>query len=180
MPESLTKRERLMRTVRGEPVDRLPFSLWRHFYPEEIGAETLAERLVYWHRRFDFDFVKINVRAQYHTEGWGSVFEYSADEHTKPQTKALGVTQVEDFRNLQPLDVNGWPLSEMLDLIRRLRLALGPDEVLLMTVFNPMSVALDLAGGPKPFRAMIEANPAAVHEGLRAITTTFQIGRAHV
>ncbi len=174
MPEELSKRERLLRTVHGQPVDRLPLSVWRHFYPEETSAQSLAERLLRWHRQFDFDFMKINVRAQYHTEGWGSAFEYFDEEHTKPVRKALGVQKAEDFKALQPLDLDKWPLSEMLELIRLLRRELGPDEVMLMTIFNPMSIAHDLVGGAENLRAMIETDPKAVHQGLRTITSTFQ------
>ncbi|MBN2583178.1 MAG: hypothetical protein JXL80_08920 [Planctomycetes bacterium] len=174
MTESLSKRDRLVRVVRGQPVDRLPLSLWRHFYVEETAAEPLAAALCRWHRRFDFDFCKINVRAQYHTEGWGCKYAYSGQEHVKPQTVDLAVTEPGDYAGLEPLDPWSWPFGEMLDLVGLLREELGPDEVLLMTVFNPMSVALDLAGGPEPLAAAVRSNSAAVHRGLRAITDTFR------
>ena len=64
--ESLNKKERLQNVFEGRPVDRLPLSFWRHFYVEETSAETLARRLLDWHCRFEFDFLKINPRAQYH------------------------------------------------------------------------------------------------------------------
>jgi uroporphyrinogen decarboxylase len=173
MAEPLSKRDRLARVVQGLPVDRLPLSLWRHFYVEETAAESLAEALCRWHRRFDFDFVKINVRAQYHTEGWGCRYGYSGQEHVKPETLDLAVTKPSDYAALERLDVHRWPFSEMLALVHLLRSELGPDEVLLMTVFNPMSVALDLAGGPEALATAINTAPAAVHRALRAITDTF-------
>jgi uroporphyrinogen decarboxylase len=61
----------------------------------------------------------------------------------------------------------------MLKVVRGLREELGPDAVLVMTVFNPMSVALELAGGASPLGAAIADDPTAVHRGLRAITDTF-------
>ena len=35
---SLTPRERVTRALRGDAVDRVPFAVWRHFYPEENGG----------------------------------------------------------------------------------------------------------------------------------------------
>ena len=40
---SLSKRERVDAALRGEAVDRVPVSAWRHFIPEERGPETLAD-----------------------------------------------------------------------------------------------------------------------------------------
>ncbi|NIA20504.1 MAG: hypothetical protein GWP05_00730 [Anaerolineaceae bacterium] len=174
MSQPLSKRERLTRVVNGRQVDRLPFSLWRHFYVEETGPESLARVLADWHRQFDFDYCKINVRAQYHTEGWGCKFEYSGAEHVKPTLLEPAVREAADYGGLEVLDPWAWPLGEMLEVIKLLRSELGPDEVLLMTVFNPMSIALDLAGGADRLAAAITDDPTAVHRGLRAITDTFR------
>jgi uroporphyrinogen decarboxylase len=54
-----------------------------------------------------------------------------------------------------------------------LRSALGPDVPMLMTVFTPMSIAADLAGGPQDLAALIAQDPPLVHVGLRTITDTF-------
>lgn len=174
MAEKLSKRERLERVLRGESVDRLPISLWRHFYVDETAVEPLVARLAAWHRRFDFDYLKINVRAQYHSEGWGNQFRYSSDEHTKPELVVTAVSAASEFASLDVLDVWDWPLGEMLQVIKGLRRGLGDDEVLLMTAFNPMSVALELIGGADQLAAAIAEDPTAVHEGLRVITDTFR------
>ena len=92
----------------------------------------------------------------------------------QPQTLELAVAQASDYAAIAPLDARQWPFSEMLDLIGLVRRDLGPDEVLLMTVFTPMSVALDLAGGPEALAAAVRTDPGAVHRALRAITDTFR------
>lgn len=171
---TLTQRERLSRVVAGLPVDRLPLSLWRHFYVEEIAAEPLVRRLAEWHRRFDFDFVKINVRAQYHSEAWGATHRYFGQQHRKPELVTPGVKAPGDFADLGHLDPRAEPLGEMIDVVRGLRAELGRDAVLLMTVFNPLSVAHDLVGDVALLRAAIEADRASVHRGLRAIADTFR------
>ena len=174
MDNAWSKRERLSRVVAAERVDRLPLSLWRHFYAEETSVEPLVARLVAWHRRFDFDFVKINTRAQYHSEGWGGRYEYSGQEHVKPRLVAPAVSAARDFSGLRPLNPWAWPLGEMIQVIQGLRRDLGDKEVLLMTVFNPLSVALDLLGGPAQLALALRQEPRAVHRGLRVITDTFR------
>ena len=174
MSETLSKRERLSRTVAGQTVDRLPVGLWRHFYVEETAANPLVERLLLWHRRFDFDLLKINVRAQYHSEAWGCRYVYSRHEHVRPHLAHAAVSQPGGFAALAPLSAHTWPLGEMLDVVGSLRRELGGDDVLLMTVFNPMSVAMDLAGGPEKLAEAIRRDPGAVHKGLRAVTDTFR------
>ena len=174
MGDTLSKRERIARVMGGQEVDRLPLSLWRHFYVEETAADTLVDRLARWHRRFDFDFVKINARAPYHSEAWGARFRYSGQEHEKPVLVEPAVRSPGDFAGLAVLDPWSSPLGEMLEVVAGLRRALGDGEVLLMTVFNPMSVALELAGGADRLAAAIAEDPASVHRGLRAITDTFR------
>lgn len=44
---------------------------------------------------------------------------------------------------------------------------------MLMTIFTPMSIAADLAGGPQDLAALIQADATMVHVGMRAITDTF-------
>jgi len=47
----MTSRERVLASVRGKPVDRPPFALWRHFYDRESsGARDLADAMIGWAR----------------------------------------------------------------------------------------------------------------------------------
>src|SRR5207244_1265408 len=45
----MTKRERVMAALRGAPVDRVPVSLWLHYFATETSAETLGtETPIIW------------------------------------------------------------------------------------------------------------------------------------
>lgn len=59
----MSKRERVEAALKGEPVDRVPVSAWRHFVPEEISAERLAAVSLAHFREFDWDWLKLNPRA---------------------------------------------------------------------------------------------------------------------
>jgi len=51
----MDKRERLQRTIAGEPVDRPPVALWRHWPVDDQTPEGLAEfatNVTNWHEFF--------------------------------------------------------------------------------------------------------------------------------
>ncbi len=79
----MNKRERIMATLKGEDVDRPPVSFWRHFYKEETTHEGLAEAMLGFQGKYDWDFMKVNPRAEYHVEDWGNRYEYSGDDFIK-------------------------------------------------------------------------------------------------
>ena len=182
MAETMTQRRRLAAAIAGQPVDRLPVSLWRHFYVQETSRGGLVEAMVRWQKTYDWDFLKINPRASYHVEDWGNRYAFSGREHVAPALVRACVHTAEDFRHLDRLDpapscaAGGRPapvLSDHLAAVADLRAALGPDVPMLMTVFTPMAIAAELAGGPQALAGLIAQDPAMVHVGLRAITDTF-------
>ena len=182
MAETMTQRRRLAAAIAGQPVDRLPVALWRHFYVQETSRAGLVEAMVRWQKTYDWDFLKINPRASYHVEDWGNRYDFSGREHVPPALVRACVHAAEDFRHLDRLDpapscaAGGRPapvLSDHLAAVADLRAALGPDVPMLMTVFTPMAVAAELAGGPQALAGLIAQDPAMVHVGLRAITDTF-------
>ena len=80
----MTHRERIEALLNGEKPDRMPVSFWRHFYESESTAEQLAEAMVGFQERFDWDMMKINSRASYYVEDWGGEYSYTGIEHDHP------------------------------------------------------------------------------------------------
>jgi uroporphyrinogen decarboxylase len=175
MAQTMTKRERLAAAIAGRAVDRLPVALWRHFFVEEASREGLVRAMLRWQRTYDWDFLKINPRARYHVEDWGNRYEFSGSEHVPPTLVRARVREPEGFRQLarRAPGPQAPVLADHLAAVADLRKALGPDVPMLMTVFTPMSIAADLAGGPQDLAALIAQDPPLVHVGLRVITDTF-------
>ncbi len=181
MPAAMTKRERLDAAIASRPVDRLPVALWRHFFDREGSREGLVEAMRAWQTEYDWDFVKLNPRASYHVEDWGCRFDPSESPTLPPVLVSAAVHEPDDFRHLERL----WPghpegeglrspvLESHLGAVGDLRKALGPDVPILMTVFTPMAIAAELAGGPQDLAALVAADATMVHVGLRTITDTF-------
>ena len=53
----MDKRERLQAAIKGEPVDRVPVALWRHFPVDDQRPEDLAAATIEFQTQYDFDFV---------------------------------------------------------------------------------------------------------------------------
>lgn len=166
-------RERIQRVLAGEPPDRLPYAFWRHFYDRESSAPDLARAMVAWQKEYDFDFLKVNPRAQYHVEPWGARFEYSGGPHDRPRQTAFPVRTPADLAAIRPVPPDAGALGEQLEALRLIRRELGPDVPMLATIFNPLSIAADLVGSDATLVRWLRESPAAVEAALETITRTF-------
>jgi len=54
----VNKKERVDAALRGEPVDRVPASMWGHDFEREWSAHGLAEAMVENFTRYDWDYLK--------------------------------------------------------------------------------------------------------------------------
>ncbi|MBC7814374.1 MAG: uroporphyrinogen decarboxylase, partial [Burkholderiales bacterium] len=67
----MNKRERLENTFAGEPTDRVPVALWRHFPGDDQRAADLARSVVEFQQAYDWDFVKVTPASSYCTVDYG-------------------------------------------------------------------------------------------------------------
>lgn len=170
----MTKRQRVDAALRNQPVDRPPVSLWRHFYECERTAEDLAGSMLAFHKKYDWDWMKVNPRASYHVEGWGVKVDYGAGGPLdKPRVVDYPIKSASDWGKLRPLSVTEGVLDEMIEALERIGEALGGDTYFLQTVFNPLSIAADLVADDQVFLQHLTENPQAVKDALEVITETF-------
>jgi len=170
----MTRRERIRATLAGEPTDRPPVSLWRHFYDREGSAEALAQAMLEFQAAYDWDFMKVNPRASYHVEDWGVRTERpGTGPLDKPKVVHSVVRNPEDWDRIKPLDVMKGVLGDHLDAEERIAAKIQGDVDWVMTVFNPISIAADLVNDDARFVAHLRGHGERVHGALRAITETF-------
>ena len=168
----MTKLQRIEAALRNAPVDRPPVSLWRHFYECERTAEDLAGAMLAWHKKYDWDWMKINPRASYHVEGWGVRARY-AGPNDHPQVGGHPIESPAGWSKIRPLPSDKGVLDEHLEAIERICEALGGETYALMTIFNPISIAADLLPNKRDLLQHMKRDPQAVHGALEAITETF-------
>jgi uroporphyrinogen decarboxylase len=169
----MTKRDRVMAAVRGEPVDRVPVSLWLHNFATENSAETLTAETLRLARRFDWDFLKPQSRAQCFAEMWGLRYTPSGERATPYTVIRAPLATADDLRRLEPVNARTGALGEQLQALSAIRKAAGADTPIIWTVFSPLMVLPFLLAGGRPSAvALMRSEPAAVDHALTAMAET--------
>ncbi len=174
MGKQLTHKERVRCVLEGKEVDRPAVSAWRHFYDKENTASDLVESMLGFQRKYDWDFIKINSRAEYHVEDWGVRFRYSDDPMVKPSPESFPVANKSDWEKIKPLDWRSGSLGEVLGAGKEILAQLGSEVFCLPTIFSPLSIAADLVSDEKRFIELLHESPNELHSALESITDTFK------
>jgi uroporphyrinogen decarboxylase len=140
-PAKMTPKERVDRTLRGQEVDRSPFTFWHHFGLQKFPGERHAKATLDFHRKFRTDLVKVMSDYPY----------------PKPEKG-----------NWYDLKVLGSPFPEQLEALGRIREGLGGAVYFLETIFNPWNQATKISSKEEVARLKRE-NPGALLEALQAI-----------
>jgi uroporphyrinogen decarboxylase len=169
----MTKRERVLAALRGDPVDRVPISFWLHNFATENSADGLATETLRLARVFDWDFLKPQSRAQCFAEAWGLTYRPSSERATPYTVMHRPLTGAADLARLRPADPRAGALGEQLTALEQIRAAVGPDTPIIWTVFAPMMVVpYLLTGGHDQALEIARAEPKALDAGLTAIAET--------
>lgn len=171
--DKYNNRERIQMILAGEKPDRFAASFWRHFFHMEHHAEGTIEAMVGFQKMFDWDFMKLNPRADYHSQGWGVKLAYSHHEFTKHGKSGFPVSTIDDWAKIQPLSMSSPPLAEHLKVVAGVRKALGKELPILMTVFTPLAIAGRLVENCQTLVDHLRSDPDAVEPALEAIAETF-------
>ena len=171
----MTGRERVMAALRGAPVDRVPVSLWLHNFATENSAETLAAETVRLARRFAWDFLKPQSRAQCFAQMWGLRYAPSNAQATPYTVTHAPLSTAAALRKLAPADARGGALGEQLQALEIIRKAMGPDTPIIWTVFSPLMILpFLLTGGRAQAVSLMRAEPTAVEHALDVMATTLE------
>ncbi len=145
--------------------------MWSHFFAEETSAKGLADAMLDFQRRFDWDFMKVNPRASYQVEDWGVAMSYPRGG--TPRVLTVPVTGPEDWRRLEVLPPDQAALGEHLRALETIADGLKGEVPFLMTVFTPLSVASRLAPSEDLFMTHLREYPERVEYALEVVTETF-------
>ena len=172
----MNHRERVRAALRGEPVDRPPISLWHHFPGRDQTADALATTTIEFQRQLDLDLVKLTPTGMYPVLDYG--VQVRPDDVVGTTRFASGpVRQPADWARLPDVSPERGVLAREVEVVHRVRTALGPDVPIIQTIFSPLTVADKLiAGGVAAAPPEHEAAIAATLPKLAADVIVF--GRA--
>jgi len=173
MRSDMNSLERVTAALTDKPFDRPPISMWRHFYEHEMSADGMAQAMLAFQDEFQWDFVKINPRANYHVEDWGVNLRYSGTSTKSPTVTKFPIIEPNDWDKLDVLDISKGVLGEHLNAIRLITKNVSNDTPCLMTLFTPLSIASRLIKSEEMFISHIREHPDKIHKALEIITETF-------
>lgn len=168
---TMTKRQRLEVTIRGEPADRAPVALWRHFPVDDQDPADLAASTLAFQHRYDFDFIKVTPASSFCVRDWGAEDRWLGNEEGTREYTHRPIRSPDDWPALAGLEPDRGALGTQLRCLESIHEAVGDEVPFIQTIFNPLSQAKNLVGR-QALLAHLRENPAQLHAGLETITAT--------
>ena len=170
--KTMSRRERVLAAINREPVDRVPYALWRHFPQVDRNPAGLAQATLRFHERYASDFLKITPAGGYAVEEWGCVEGEDVRPDGHRPCASCAVKDGDDWKKIRALDPSSAAgYAQQLEVIIRMGFdrRIG-DAPVVPTLFSPLSLARKLSGGR--LNTDLRERPAAVRGALEAITET--------
>jgi uroporphyrinogen decarboxylase len=157
----------------GNPVDRVPVSLWGHDFLREWTPRDLVAATLDAYRAGGSDFIKLNPRATYFAEAWGNTYERSTEQR-QPRLLTSRIASPHDLEQIAPVDGRGGVFAEHLYALRLLLDEVGSEVDVIHTLFSPLSVVAQLCGPGREFVQYAAENPSGAHVAVEAVATTLK------
>ena len=166
----MTPRARMDAVIHGEPLDRVPVALWRHFPHADQSAEGLAQAVIAFQKKFEFDLVKVTPASGYMAEAWGAKLTPKNNDEGTRDYLSRPVQRHQDWRALQSLDVTFGVLGRELQALKLIRREISDEVPVLQTIFSPLTTARNLSG--ERWLSDLREHPDDLKAGLAVITET--------
>lgn len=170
--KQMSRRDRIAAALNRQPVDRVPYAVWRHFPTVDHSSAGLAQATLRFHERYGSDFLKITPRGGYAVEAWGCVEGDLVRPDGHRPCARCAVREAGDWKKIRALDPATAPgYVEEIETIVRLGFdrRIG-DAPVIPTLFSPLSLARKLSGDR--LDADLRERPDDVIGALEAITET--------
>jgi len=150
----LNKIERVTCTLRGDEVDRPPFSFWYHFGLQHMPGRKHAEAEIDFYRAYDLDFLKV------------------MSDYPYPLPDGLEAIETEeDWRRIEPIAPGNNCWSEQLAALSMINDKIGKEAMFIETIFSTWTTARRLARSGS-LTAARQNHPEPLLAAMDAISTS--------
>ena len=126
--DTLNKIERVIAALKGEEVDRPPFSFWYHFGLQHRPGKDHARAEVDFYRAYDLDFLKV------------------MSDYPYPLPPGLEALETEDdWNRIEPVPGTNSCWDEQFSALEMISDAIGKEAMFIETIFSPWTTARRLA-----------------------------------
>lgn len=171
IPEDMTKPERIAAAIKGEPVDRVPYSLWSHLPVIDEDPVLNGEHTYAFYKKYDVDILKTMNNGMYSVADFGCTI----DSSDVPKGGVCRITSTpvhgpEDWLKIEPVSLNGGALQREQEYLKLLLKKTNGEVPVVFTVFSPLTTAKKLC--PDLIKHVKEGHGDKVKQALKAITET--------
>jgi len=124
----VNKIERVGHALRGEAVDRPPFSFWYHFGLQHMPGRDHARAEIDFYRAYDLDFLKVM-----------SDYPYPLPENLE------AIETEDDWKRIEPIESNAACWIQQLSALDMIGDTIGKEALFIETIFSPWTTARRLA-----------------------------------
>ena len=167
----MTKRERITAAIHGEPVDRVPYSLWSHLPMIDLDPGTNAEHTYDFYKTYDVDILKTMNNGMYSIEDFGAHVDYSdIPKGGVARIVDTPIQQPEDWKKVQPASLHQGALAREQRYLKLLLDKTKGEVPVVFTIFSPLTTANKLC--PHMMDHIRDGHGDLVKQALKAITET--------
>jgi len=168
---NMNSRERIYKTINKEKTDRIPAAFWSHFPFEDETSDGLANAIINFQNKYDFDLIKITPISGYFAEAYGAKFIKLNSKIDKGSRECISfpIKKYTDWEKISEINVDSHILERELEVIRIVRKRLGNEILIVQTVPNPLTLAKDLRSD-NLWLDDIKNHPREIMNGLESIT----------
>jgi uroporphyrinogen decarboxylase len=190
---SWTKTDRVQAVLHGELADRPPITCYHHFPQfEHGGARLMADTMLDFQKKWDWDFVKMNPRAVYYYEAWGNTYDYDHYKDVVPSPVTHLIHDWKDLDKVEELSGTEPIWQEQYETARLVVEGVKGEVPVFAGAFTPIGILLNLCGyrsigryreAPREDSDLIKlchAHPAEVHRALKNIANTIAKYNSHM
>ncbi len=165
---AMSKFDLLKETFLGNPVERVPISLWKHHPEVDRSPEGLAQAEIAFHKKHDHDLLKISFFGHYPCIDFGCKAAYDGAITGSTTLTEAAVNATEDWETLEPLDVNTGEFGNQVRAVELIRAYSHGRVPTMSTIFDPPMVADRICG--RQFSRYADEAPEILHGALELIT----------
>lgn len=166
----LSKRERLEKTIAGEPTDRAPVALWRQWPGDDQRPSDLVTSLLLFQQQWDFDFIHITPSPSTGVLDYGGQDAWRGELTGQRTMTQHPITRSLDWTELPILDPQRGYLGQTLELVRLMDEAIKGPVPMVLNVYSPLSQATMLAGERLVIKHLRQS-PERLKTGLNILTS---------
>lgn len=150
----MNKIDRVTQALRGQEVDRPPFSFWYHFGLQHGPGRKHAEVEIDFYHAYGLDFLKV------------------MNDYPYPLPAGLeAVASADDWRRIEPVGAGDACWAEQLTALAVINEQIGKEAMFIDTIFSPWTTARRLTP-TGDIRAAYEQHPEALLAAMEVIATS--------